>query len=555
MLCLEIEYLTGRCVATAYNDRSRPEWPPQPARVFSALVASVMEDEADPAELEVLTWLEGLGPPSIAATQAPPRSPVTVFVPVNDLTTLRTLNTHEQRLGEAERALERLRHDPGAGKALPRAVRAVESARGKLEAAGRRAAAVPDKVPTPNIAQDATRLLPERRLRHPRTFPSVTPTDPVVQLIWPDAEPSGIQRDVLQRVVQRVVRIGHSASLVRCALTDEARPPTHAPDPDGSDVFRVPGPGQLQALDEAYAYHRGSVSGRILPARFVRYGPPRSEPMPRPPAPVFSDEWIVFRRVGGPRLPITRAPDVARALRGALLSYADHPRQVLTGHQPDGAPAREPHAAYLALPFVGRQHATGHLMGVAIVLPRGLARDDRMHVLQTIGRWEAACRQENEPVPTVSLRLGRAGVLDVERHDLGDLLASLRAGTWCRASARWATATPIALDRNPGDLRHRDPRQAAGARDEAAATVALAAVRIGLPAPTSVEIDLRPPLMGGQHIRHHPPFPRDRSRTRRVQVHARLTFPGPVVGPVLLGAGRYQGLGLLRPLSDGGERA
>jgi CRISPR-associated protein Csb2 len=34
--------------------------------------------------------------------------------------------------------------------------------------------------------------------------------------------------------------------------------------------------------------------------------------------------------------------------------------------------------------------------------------------------------------------------------------------------------------------------------------------------------------------------------------HVRLTFAEPVGGPVLLGAGRYVGLGLLRPERDDG---
>jgi CRISPR-associated protein Csb2 len=34
------------------------------------------------------------------------------------------------------------------------------------------------------------------------------------------------------------------------------------------------------------------------------------------------------------------------------------------------------------------------------------------------------------------------------------------------------------------------------------------------------------------------------------QVHAYLEFDEPVVGPILLGAGRYRGYGLCRPLQE-----
>ncbi|HWU87141.1 MAG TPA: type I-U CRISPR-associated protein Csb2, partial [Kofleriaceae bacterium] len=92
MLALTIELLSGRYVATAYNDRDRVEWPPHPARVFSALVSTwADEDPRGPdgeAELAALEWLEQQSPPEILASpiaQAGARSVVTVFVPVNDV--------------------------------------------------------------------------------------------------------------------------------------------------------------------------------------------------------------------------------------------------------------------------------------------------------------------------------------------------------------------------------------------------------------------------------------------------------------------------------------
>ncbi len=39
MLALEVEYLTGRSVASMPNDRDQAEWPPHPGRLFMALVA------------------------------------------------------------------------------------------------------------------------------------------------------------------------------------------------------------------------------------------------------------------------------------------------------------------------------------------------------------------------------------------------------------------------------------------------------------------------------------------------------------------------------------
>ena len=43
MLTLEVEFLLGRYAAADFRDREQPEWPPHPARLFSALVAAAYE--------------------------------------------------------------------------------------------------------------------------------------------------------------------------------------------------------------------------------------------------------------------------------------------------------------------------------------------------------------------------------------------------------------------------------------------------------------------------------------------------------------------------------
>lgn len=66
MLAIEVEFLTGRYAATAHNDRGSSEWPPHPARFFSALVAAFHDnDDADQAERAALLWLEQQSAPSL----------------------------------------------------------------------------------------------------------------------------------------------------------------------------------------------------------------------------------------------------------------------------------------------------------------------------------------------------------------------------------------------------------------------------------------------------------------------------------------------------------
>src|SRR5215467_1920916 len=83
MFALSVEFLTGRYVATEFHDRERPEWPPHPARLFSALVATHFDDPY-PDERAALEWLEQQGPPSLSASPASSRDAHVTFVPVND---------------------------------------------------------------------------------------------------------------------------------------------------------------------------------------------------------------------------------------------------------------------------------------------------------------------------------------------------------------------------------------------------------------------------------------------------------------------------------------
>ena len=125
--------------------------------------------------------------------------------------------------------------------------------------------------------------------------------------------------------------------------------------------------------------------------------------------------------------------------------------------------------------------------------------------------------------------------------------ASLKPRVWCGPAAVWSSVTPVALDRNPGDLRSRDPRALAQATDETIEIVCRACERIDLPRPRYVEVLPAAPWAGAVKARQFPSFPSDASRTQRVLTHVRLEFERPVAGPILLGAGRYVGLGLFRP--------
>jgi CRISPR-associated protein Csb2 len=319
------------------------------------------------------------------------------------------------------------------------------------------------------------------------------------------------------------------------------------PSDHGDVTLRVIGAGQLEWLERAFVYHRG-VESRVLLARPQRYRSAFDVITPTADAEsVFSIDWVVFERVGGSRPLSSRSTDLARALRGALLEqYGDKDLPVtLSGHA-GRAPAEQPHVAFVPLPFVGYEHADGAIMGCALVLPRQLPTSDRETLLRLVAKWE---KERSDPRGNLTLAGGTLPAFAVRRVDVS-AKKSLSPDLWCRASTRFITATPIALDKNPGNLRSNRDSAARKAALEAQHSISDACLRVVGVRPASVEVSLAPLLPGAQHVRDFLPWPGRPGRTPRVRVHADISFEQRVRGPLLLGAGRYFGLGLCLPVED-----
>jgi CRISPR-associated protein Csb2 len=542
MLAIEVELLTGRYAASAHNDRGRAEWPPHPARFFSALVAALHDHkDVDQGERDALLWLERLDAPSLRVdpeSKVGRRDVQDVYVPVNDIT---LGGDREIRAVEAKVAKAR----------TPAEKRRVETA---LQKAKREAFEV-DPVPSDKAIKTAAALLPERRTRQVRTFPVVLPETPTLAFLWPNADPSPY-RAALERLCGRVTRLGHSSSLVRCTLADGDLAPTLVPSDEGEVVLRVVGRGQVDRLDRAFGLpsdpedvgHRG-VKNRVLPARPQRYDLAfkRGTPSPQAASAFSSTDWVLFERVGGSRPLASRTTDVARALRGGLIEV--HGNQdlpaTLSGHAENG-PTEQPHVAFVPLPFVGHEHADGALMGCALVMPRELHGPDRELLLRLIAKWE---QERGSDRGDLTLAGGTLPPFHIRRVDVS-AKAALDPMRWSRSSARFITATPIALDKNPGNLRSNQDGTARKAALEAQNCISDACLYVVGVRPVSVEVSLAPLLPGAQHVRAFLPWPGRPGRTPRVRVHADIQFAAPVRGPLLLGAGRYFGLGLCLPVED-----
>jgi len=551
MLAIEIELLTRRYAATAHNDRGRAEWPPHPARFFSALVAALHDHEVvDPAERAALLWLEQQSAPSLwvdPESRVGRRHVQDVYVPINDVTL-----GGDSAIREAEAKVAEAK--------TPAIKRKAEAA---LESIKREAVAI-DGQPSDKALETVTALMPapfvgyggkddkgrmtrqQGRTRQVRTFPVVLPETPTFAFLWPTVEPSRY-RVALEQLCARVTRLGHSSSLVRCCVVDRDLAPTLVPSDEGDVVLRVVGPGQLERLDRAFEHHQG-VKSRVLPARPQRYRSACRVSAPPPPAEsVFSSDWVLFERVGGSRPVASRATDIARALREALIELhgnKDLPA-ALSGHAESG-PTEQPHVAFVPLPFIGNEHADGALMGCAVVLPRALAKNDRELLLRLVAKWE---KERADQRGNLTLAGGTLPSFIVRRVDVS-AKAALDPMRWCRASTRFVTATPIALDKNPGNLRSNKDGTALKAALEAQQSISDACLRVVGARPSSVEVSLAPLLPGAQHVRDFLPWPGRPGRTPRVRVHADIRFEALVRGPLLLGAGRYFGLGLCLPVEN-----
>jgi CRISPR-associated protein Csb2 len=247
----------------------------------------------------------------------------------------------------------------------------------------------------------------------------------------------------------------------------------------------------------------------------------------------------------------------------------------VSGHELNGQPLRsdgDGHLAIIPLPFVGGAHADGHLLGVGLVFPRSVDRRERGKVLGKLLLDEAGQPRR------VQLTLGRLGEWTVVKRDWAETRQTLAPETWTgqprsegdRSGAdTWASVTPVVLDRFPKSDHLRD-RQVW--TQEVAEIISAACVRIGLREPVDVDIDTtswhlgspratckRRPLRGHAGLSDDagaafgegfPPFPARGTNAPRPQVHVWLRFAKPVVGPILLGAGRYLGYGLCKPLKE-----
>ena len=540
---IEVNFLTGRYVATFHNDRRQPEWPPHPARLFSALVATwADDDEPDRSEREALEWLEAQGHPTIAASCAVPRKVVSHFVPVNDASVVsRTLQ--ERKVKRIHDLTDELHHElTASGGEVTKQVARLRHTLAKEREVETQVSHTGNTSPS-----SAVQMLPDGRGKQERFFPSCTPDEARVTYLWHSPSPDGVG-EALDQLLRRVTRLGHSSSLVSCRVVPNPSGATLVPGGDIGESLRSFRPGQLAELVRQFGRHRESRP-RSLPYTDVRYrGVAETSQTERPHEPDTAGDWIVFEFAYNSRaFPATRALELAKAMRSAVLNYAEDPLpEELSGHKPEGTPTAAPHVAFLPLPYTGFERADGRLLGLAVSVPKTLGEVARRALFRAIGTWESTAKSQ-----PLKLTLGSLGAIQLTRLRGPATLVSLRPEVWRRRSRRWVSVTPVALPRHPGRLRGGTGAARAKAWALAESAVVAACTHVGLPVPSAVQVSLSPFLAGARAVARFPAFSQsvqDGKPVRRQLVHASLTFEHPVAGPLMLGTGRFLGLGLMRPV-------
>jgi CRISPR-associated protein Csb2 len=497
-----IRYLTGYAAATDLA-AGRPEGPPHPGRVFMALAAAHFETGADPGERRALEWLESAPPPSVKASLAQFRSHVEAYVPVNDQSSLDAIVT---------------------------------------------------------------------RSRQPRTFAKARPDDECVFLTWDSDAPDEVLNS-LRQLCGKVTRIGHSISLTQVWLADTRPEPSdadwHPGDGLGGPRLRVPSRGTVGALerdfnkdaimeydrlDQALKDATKPAAKRKVKAEIAaRF--PDGQPQPTRPriaswkgyatrasadrvedaiAGPFERDFIVLAKSDGPNLGLESTLQLTGALRCAAMRAAGpEPPEWLTGHAPDGSPSRDPHAAFFPLPFVGHQHADGHILGLGLAIPSRVAASRPDELAGRIG----PLLFDADGAPR-TIRLWRDGVWTwtLDRETRQRPPNSLNLDTWTRASLRWASVTPVVL--------HHHPKRREGDVERIAFDAVVSAL---LPEPVGLRVSPVSVHSGAGHIRSMPPYEDGPAGLSRYQVHMVVEFASPVRGPVLIGRGRFRGYGLFAP--------
>ncbi len=495
MLVLEIEYLTGVSFSSELHEPSKPEWPPHPDRVFLALISSWGHFK-NSTEANALRWLESQEPPNILFPNHHCRTCFFSFVPTS---------------GNLEKKI------------------------------------FPEGVKTKPILNLNSSIVRKKRM-----FPSVVlpDNDKTVYLVWQDVDPPQDILHSLSSMASRISYIGHSASLVRVRVTDKTNLESvnrYVRDYDGQYFLRCPNKGRFERLTsefESRSSEDTQFQWRPNMAPIYKYKKLEEIVQSR-----MSSEWTVLSCQQG-FIPILETfPIVAKKMRDAIMSHIEEGpvNDIISGHKADHTILQKEHMAIVPMANIGwKTHSDGRLLGIGIILPRHSSHgtEERIQLKQAIVKFLNSNNRHKQEHPMAVqgngvLKFGSFGSLHLRKHD--DSRLSLSCDRYVKSANTWASVTPIVLDQYP--KKNKSPEE----------IIAKSCVNIGLPKPASIttsrysKIYGAPPAYMTTKSNKGWQSPKPGLFNKRFVCHATVSFDVKISGPVILGAGRYYGMGLCLP--------
>ncbi len=475
-----------------------PEWPPSPARLFQALVASAgSEANASTPKAAALTWLEALDAPLIASPRAIKGHETKLFVPNNDL-------------------------DSKGG--IPARVHEIRA----------------EKWVRPRIFDAETSLL----------------------YVWDFARQDETHATRICQIAEGLYRLGRGVDMAwaKPRLANEAEMQEalyggdrelHRPSVGYSRTGKVldcPSPGSLASLTARYLaslsrfdeMHGASVFQQPPKARFARVSYDASPPWAlfelRPPAAmgVFSATALTSTV----QLTETVREAVADRLYDALGESSRPMIAAIRGRAEDGGPAPllRDRVRLIPLPSIGHTHTDPSIRRVLVEVPahRGAYAEDIF--------WAFSGLELATPAGTPAV-LVRADDTSMVQHFVGHQHAGCSV---------FHSITPVVL---PEARRRIDPAKiqeqtkGAGERleeESLAQHAVLQALRhAGIDQrPSTIRVQREPFQGRGQRAES---FAEGTRFAKERLWHVELQFRRPLRGPIVIGDGRFLGLGLMVP--------
>jgi CRISPR-associated protein Csb2 len=476
-----------------------PEWPPAPARVFQALLAGVARGSAVPEGIApALEWLESLRPPVIAAPRARAGGRISLFVPNNDADAVSN----------------------------PRDVSGIRT----------------KKVVHPILFEEDVPLL------YAWSLEGDTPHETVVIKAANDLYQLGRGVDMAWALAELV--------------DDEAlegrfhgyNGTVHRPEPDAPGrALACPTPGALASLMERHRSARlqRPAQGGLAQVLFTNAPKPRFKSVTYTQArtrTVFelrsreddakASPWPLRRVV---RLVEALRDGAASRLREALPDAHSAIERTLIGRKADGRDPSpiEHRARILPLPSIGHEHADRAVRRIVLEVPSsaGVAPSDV--------EWAFS------GLETVDPETGVVGPFLLTRAESDNMLSHYEG-----PSRRWRSVTAVALPETASRRRidpHRRGEEAksAGERaaeeDRAVAAVHIALRRAGVRGmATAVRLQREPFEARGARAES---FAEGTRFAKERLWHVELELDRSIRGPLVIGDGRFLGLGLMAPLT------